>query len=79
MRSRRRPAGRSKFVFGQSVTLGITWMFRPDRRRQIDAVIDYFGEQASPYDLSREMHAGRGQGEPARADAGEQVARRWRG
>ena len=79
MLSRQTPAGRWEFVCGQSVTIGGTWMFRPDRRRQIDAVIDYFGEQASPYDLSREMHAGRGQGEPARADAGEQVARRWRG
>ena len=41
--SRQRQAGRWEFIGRQSVTIGVMWLFRPDRRRQIDAVIDYFG------------------------------------
>ena len=43
MLSGQRQAGRWEFIGRQSVTIGVTWLVRPDRRREIDAVIDYFG------------------------------------
>jgi hypothetical protein len=44
-----RQAGRWAFIGRQSVT--IEWLFRPDRRRQIDTVIDYFGGNRRIYNV----------------------------
>jgi len=44
---RQRQATRWEFIGRQSVTIG--WLFRPDRRRQVDRVIDYFGGNPRNY------------------------------